>query len=128
MQQQEKDALKKSEEAAEQGNVDESMAFANQAEQLQKQYTELHKLATTPDRTMQVCEVCGVFINSSDSDQRKAVGILRPLSTELLAIAQSLSVLAVVSTSVGASSPDATTGPRILQVPIQNLRLVVLRG
>ena len=73
MQGEEKDLQKKSEEAAEQGNVDASMTFANQAEALRKQQTELYKQFTTPERTMSVCDVCGVFINSTDSDQRKAV-------------------------------------------------------
>ena len=73
MQRQEKDLQRQSEETAEQGNVDASMNFANQAEALSKQQAELYKQFTTPERTMSVCDVCGVFINSTDSDQRKAV-------------------------------------------------------
>lgn len=51
------------------------MEFAEQAEKLKKQHDELHTQYTTPERTMAVCEVCGVFINSTDNDQRKAVGL-----------------------------------------------------
>lgn len=73
LQRQEKEALKQSEDCAEGGNVDASMTFAQQAEAFSKQHTELYKQFTTPERTMSVCEVCGVFINSTDNDQRKAV-------------------------------------------------------
>lgn len=51
------------------------MTFAQQAEAFNKQHEELHKQFTTPERTMSVCDVCGVFINSTDNDQRKAVGL-----------------------------------------------------
>jgi len=57
VQKKEKDALKRSEESAEMGNVDASMTFANEAEALSKQQTELYKQFTTPDRTMTVCDV-----------------------------------------------------------------------
>ena len=72
-QNQEKEVLRQSEETAEQGNVDASMTFAQQAEAFKKQHDELLKTFTTPERTMSVCDVCGVFINSTDNDQRKAV-------------------------------------------------------
>lgn len=65
--------MKQSEESAEAGNVDASMVYAEQAEKLKKQHDELFTQFTTPERTMAVCEVCGVFINSTDNDQRKAV-------------------------------------------------------
>lgn len=81
VQEKEKVAMKQSEDMAEQGNVDESMEFANQAEQFRKQYAELYKLAITPERTMQVCDVCGVFINASDSEQRKAVSFIHDSAT-----------------------------------------------
>jgi RNA-binding protein Luc7-like 2 len=57
LQKQEKEALKRSEESAEMGNVDASMTFANEAEGLSKQQAELYKQFTTPDRTMSVCDV-----------------------------------------------------------------------
>lgn len=79
MQRKEKEALKQSEETAEQGNVDASMTCAQQAEALNKQYEELLKQFTTPERTMSVCDVCGVFINSTDNDQRKAVSPFQSL-------------------------------------------------
>ena len=31
------------------------------------------KRVTTPDRTMTVCDICGVFINSMDADDKKWV-------------------------------------------------------
>lgn len=58
---------------AEQGNVDGSMAAATAAEDIQKQYDALYKELTANDRFMTVCEVCGVFINSTDNEQRRQV-------------------------------------------------------
>ena len=72
-QQQEKDALAKSEERAEAGDVDSSMIYAQSAEGFAKRHADLLKQFTTPERTMSVCDVCGVFINSTDNDARKAV-------------------------------------------------------
>ena len=57
VQKQEKEALKRSEEAAEAGNVDASMSAANEAEALSKQQAKLLEQFTTPERTMTVCEV-----------------------------------------------------------------------
>ena len=73
LQQQEKDALAKSEERAEAGDVDSSMVYAQSAEGFAKRHADLLKQFTTPERTMSVCDVCGVFINSTDNDARKAV-------------------------------------------------------
>ncbi len=58
---------------AEQGDVDGSMAAAAAAEDLQKQHDTLYKELTTNDRFMTVCEVCGVFINATDNEQRRKV-------------------------------------------------------
>lgn len=33
----------------------------------------LLRTLTTPERTMEVCDVCGIFINSSDNEQRRMV-------------------------------------------------------
>lgn len=74
LQAKEKAALKQSEESAEAGNVDASMLFTQQAEGFKKEHDELYTKFSTPERTMTVCDVCGVFINSTDNDQRKAVG------------------------------------------------------
>ncbi len=93
MQRQEKGLQEQSEQAAEQGNVDASMTFANQAEALSKQQTELFKQFTTPERTMSVCDVCGVFINSTDSDQRKAVKSFPPSCKPYLSMELKLSSL-----------------------------------
>lgn len=67
------DAMESSAMMAEQGNVDGSMAAATAAEDLQKQYDALYKELTANDRFMTVCEVCGVFINSTDNEQRRQV-------------------------------------------------------
>lgn len=63
----------RSQEAGEAGNVDESMALAQQAEEAQQAHDRLHRTLITPDRTMTVCEICGVFINSTDNEQRRLV-------------------------------------------------------
>jgi len=60
-----------SERVAEEGEVDASMALAAQAEGLQKEHDKLLGSLTQPDRVMSVCEVCGVFINSTDNEQRR---------------------------------------------------------
>ena len=65
--------LQKSQTAGEVGDVDISMALAAQAEELQQQHDRLHRTLTAPDRTMMVCDICGVFINSTDNDQRRQV-------------------------------------------------------
>lgn len=67
------EAMESSALMAEQGNVDGSMAAATAAEDLQKQYDALYKELTSNDRFMTVCEVCGVFINSTDNEQRRQV-------------------------------------------------------
>ncbi|KAK9821175.1 hypothetical protein WJX74_004864 [Apatococcus lobatus] len=67
----EKEAQRQSEAMAEAGNVDGSMAMATQAESYHSQHDALHKSLTTPERIMTVCDVCGVFINSTDNEQRR---------------------------------------------------------
>ena len=71
-QERQKAALLLSEQMAENGDVDGSMAQAQVAERFSQEHDTLHKTLTTPERTMTVCEVCGVFINSTDNEQRKA--------------------------------------------------------
>lgn len=56
--------------------MDGSMLFANTAEGFKKQWDQMHAQFTQPERTMTVCEVCGVFINSTDNEQRRRVSIL----------------------------------------------------
>ena len=70
------EATVRSEHLAEAGDVDGSMAQMQQAEAFQKQHESLHKQFTTPERVMAVCDVCAVFINSTDNDQRRAVRLL----------------------------------------------------
>lgn len=67
------ESLDKSQRLGETGDVDASMLAAQQAETYKKQYDDLHRRLTAPDRTMTVCEICGLFINSSDNDQRRLV-------------------------------------------------------
>ena len=73
MQAQEADAAKRSQAMAEAGDVDGSMVCAQQAEAYKLQHDTLHTQLTAPERVMTVCEVCGVFINSTNNDQRRQV-------------------------------------------------------
>ena len=50
------------------------MVCVQQAEAFQAQHDALQKQLTQPERIMTVCEVCGVFINSTDNEQRRQVG------------------------------------------------------
>jgi hypothetical protein len=65
------EALEKSGKLGEEGDVDGAMMLTQQADAYKKQYEEMYKRLSTPDRTMTVCEVCGVFINSADVDDKK---------------------------------------------------------
>jgi RNA-binding protein Luc7-like 2 len=69
----EKEALDRSEVLAEEGDVDGSILFANTADGFKTQWEQLHASFTQPERTMTVCDVCGVFINSTDNEQRRRV-------------------------------------------------------
>ncbi len=73
LQGQEVDAMHRSQAMAEAGDVDGSMVCAQQAETYKKQHDTLQTQLTAPERVMTVCEVCGVFINSTDNDQRRQV-------------------------------------------------------
>jgi hypothetical protein len=57
----------------EEGDVDGAIAVTQQAENLGKQHETLYKQLTEPERTMTVCDICGVFINSTDNEQRRLV-------------------------------------------------------
>lgn len=67
--------VEQSERVAEEGEVDASMALAAQAEALKGEHDKLLATLTAPDRIMSVCEVCGVFINSTDNEQRRQAGL-----------------------------------------------------
>ena len=78
MQDQEREAAVLSEKLAEDGDVDGSMAKVAEAEALQQRWKEMLDSYTQPDRTMSVCDICGVFVQSTDNEQRRLV---RPTST-----------------------------------------------
>ena len=65
--------LENSEKLAESGDVDASLALAKQLELTREEYAALLKKATERDRTMTVCDVCGVFMTSTDSEARREV-------------------------------------------------------
>ena len=67
------EALEKASRLGEDGDVDGSLLFAQQADAFKLQHESLFKALTAPDRTMTVCDVCGVFINSTDNEQRRKV-------------------------------------------------------
>lgn len=69
------EALEKSQALGEEGDVDGSMAMAQQAENYKRSHENLHRQLTQPDRTMTVCDICGVFINSTDNEQRRLVSV-----------------------------------------------------
>ena len=56
----------------EEGDVDGALAATRQAEALGAQHDAMHKTMTDPERTMSVCEVCGIFI-SVEGDGRRLV-------------------------------------------------------
>mmetsp|Transcript_40314 Transcript_40314/g.95794 ORF Transcript_40314/g.95794 Transcript_40314/m.95794 type:complete len:322 (+) Transcript_40314:134-1099(+) len=66
-----KEALEKAEKLGEEGDVDGAQVFSQQAESLAKQKETQYRQLTQPERTMSVCEVCGVFINSTDNEARR---------------------------------------------------------
>eukprot|EP00882_Tetradesmus_deserticola_P004231 GHRQ01004468.1.p1 GENE.GHRQ01004468.1~~GHRQ01004468.1.p1 ORF type:complete len:233 (+),score=91.28 GHRQ01004468.1:236-934(+) len=57
----------------EEGDVDGALEVTKQAEAVGRQHDTLYKQLTEPERTMTVCDICGVFINSTDNDQRRLV-------------------------------------------------------
>jgi hypothetical protein len=57
----------------EEGDVDGALEATKQADAIGRQHDTLYKQLTEPERTMTVCEICGVFINSTDNEQRRLV-------------------------------------------------------
>jgi hypothetical protein len=53
--------------------VDAAMMLTQQADAYKKQHEELFKKLSTSERSMTVCDICGVFINSTDNDERRWV-------------------------------------------------------
>ena len=70
------ESLEKSQKLGEEGDVDGSMMFAQQADVFKQQHDSLKRSLTQPERTMTVCEVCGVFINSTDNEQRRKASLV----------------------------------------------------
>ncbi|KAI7842576.1 hypothetical protein COHA_003812, partial [Chlorella ohadii] len=71
LRQQAKELTERSEKLAEEGDVDASMAAVAQAERLRKDAEGLVARYSRPDRQLEVCEVCGLFMQSTDSEARK---------------------------------------------------------
>lgn len=68
-----KEALEKSQKLGEQGKVEDSLHSAQEAEKYRMERENLEKRFKYPSgRIMFVCEVCGVFINSTDNEARRA--------------------------------------------------------
>lgn len=67
------DLVARAGQLGEEGDVDGAMAATQQADTLGKQHETLYKQLTEPERTMTVCDICGVFINSTDNEQRRMV-------------------------------------------------------
>jgi ATP/maltotriose-dependent transcriptional regulator MalT len=65
--------IERSEALAMEGDADGSLAMTEAAERFKAQHDELHTQLVTPERTKSVCEVCGVFVNSTDNEQRRQV-------------------------------------------------------
>lgn len=88
-------ALDKSQAAGEAGDVDVAMQLTQEAESLKQQHDRLHKTLTQPERTMTVCDICGVFINSTDNEQRRKVSNqVRPrFRSERVCVPQPLPVM-----------------------------------
>lgn len=55
------------------GDVDGALDATQQADAAGRQHDVLRRQLTEPERSMSVCEICGVFINSTDNEQRRLV-------------------------------------------------------
>jgi len=58
--------------AAESGDIDASLAAVSKAEKLQAEHGRLYAKYTAPERVMEVCKVCGVFIQLNDKTNAAA--------------------------------------------------------
>jgi rubrerythrin len=68
-----KQLMELSQKLGEEGNVTESLQTAQEAEKIKTERESMDKLLKYPcGRIMFVCEVCGVFINSTDNEARRA--------------------------------------------------------
>ena len=55
------------------GDADGSMAMTEAADKFNEEHTQLYNDLVLPERTKSVCDICGVFINSTDNEQRRLV-------------------------------------------------------
>jgi len=62
--------MAKSEAAGEEGKVDEAEQHLREAENLKQQAREIDQ-RRYPNKTLEVCEVSGVFMSTSDSEARR---------------------------------------------------------
>jgi RNA-binding protein Luc7-like 2 len=60
------------------GDADGSMAMTEAADKFKEEHDKLYNELVLPERTKSVCEVCGVFINSTDNEQRRLVCFTLP--------------------------------------------------
>ena len=60
------------------GEVDQAQQLQQQAEAYNRQHDDMYKRLTIPEKTMLVCDICGVFINSTDNEQRRRVSTHGP--------------------------------------------------
>ena len=67
------EAIEQSDALAEAGDADGIVAMTEKAARLKEEHDTLRLELVTPERTKAVCEVCGVFTNSNDNEQRKEV-------------------------------------------------------
>ena len=65
--------IERSEALATEGDADGSIAMNEAAMALREEHDKLRHDLITPERTKSVCEVCGVFVNSNDTEQRREV-------------------------------------------------------
>ena len=64
------------------GDADGSIAMAEKASKFKEEHDKLREELVTPDRIKSVCEVCGVFVNSTDNEQRREVRCQLPATLQ----------------------------------------------
>ncbi|MEW5311126.1 MAG: hypothetical protein WDW38_002866 [Sanguina aurantia] len=109
LQQKARDALEKSQKAGEDGDVDASIMLAATADDLKLQHDRMVKQLTAPDRTMSVCDICGVFVNSTDNDQRRQEHLT---GKQFLGWKQIREVFAELTTKLNAVQPPRSRDAR----------------
>lgn len=72
------------------GDADGSIAMTEAAEKFSEDHNKLYTELVMPERTKSVCEVCGVFINSTDNEQRRLVRSCYRQNNAILALPISL--------------------------------------